>query len=113
MSLQYVLNIIQVEGQTALETANVTVASRPFLVQLAVVNNFEMEAVTVQLEQLTLADVVETGRKLGSGAYGKVVEVCFSGLKCAGKKLHAVFFDRSPSDEQRAILSRFAEECVT
>ena len=81
------------------------------LVQL-VAGNFEMEAVTEQLKQLTLADVVETGRELGSGAYGKVVEVRLSGLKCAGKKLHAVFFDKSPPEGQQAILSRFVEECV-
>ena len=71
-----------------------------------------MEVVTAQLKQLTLADVVETGRKIGSGAYGEVVEVRLSGLKCAGKKLHALFFDQSPPDEQQAILSRFVEECM-
>ena len=71
-----------------------------------------MEDVTVQLEQLTLPDVVETGRKLGFGAYGEVVEVRLSGVKCAGKKLHPLFFDQSPPDEERAILSRFVEECV-
>ena len=72
-----------------------------------------MESVSVQLRQLTLADVVETGKKLGSGAYGEVVELRVSGLKCAGKKLHPVFFDQSPPDQQTAILSRFTEECVT
>ena len=66
----------------------------------------------MELKQLTLGDVVETGRKLGSGAYGEVVEVRLSGLKCAGKKLHSLFFDQSPPDGQRAILSRFVEECV-
>ena len=71
-----------------------------------------MEAVTVQLKSLTLSYVIETGRKLGSGAYGEVVEVRLSGLKCAGKKLHAAFFDQSPPDDQRAIVSRFVEECV-
>ena len=71
-----------------------------------------MEAVAVQFKQLILADVVPTGRKLGSGAYGEVVEVRLSRLKCAGKKLHALFFDHSPPDEQRAILSRFEKECV-
>ena len=71
-----------------------------------------MEIVTAQLKQLTLDDVIETGRKLGSGAYGEVVEVRVSGLKCAGKKLHGLFFDQSLPDEQRAIVSRFVEECM-
>ena len=74
--------------------------------------HFEMESFTKQLKELTVAGVVETGRKLGSGSYGEVVEVRLSGLKCAGKKLHSLFFDQSPPDDQRAILSRFVEECV-
>ena len=72
-----------------------------------------MESATKQLEHLTLTDVVETGRKIGAGAYGKVVEVRVNGLKCAGKKLHSLFFDQSSPNEQRAIRSRFVEECVT
>ena len=71
-----------------------------------------MEIVHEQLRQLTLDDVVETGRKLGSGAYGEVVEVSFSGLKCAGKKLHGEFFYESPPEQHRAIVARFVEECV-
>ena len=71
-----------------------------------------MSAISEQLKELTLTDVVETGRVLGSGAYGEVVEVRLSGLKCAGKKLHGVFFQQSPPSEQRAIVSRFVEECV-
>ena len=71
-----------------------------------------MEIVSEQLKQLTLDNVVETGRKLGAGSYGEVVEVRFSGLKCAGKKLHGQFFNESPPHEQRAIASRFVEECV-
>ena len=71
-----------------------------------------MEIAFKQLEQFTLDNVVETGRKLGCGAYGEVVEVRVSGLKCAGKKLHGMFFDQSPAEEQRAILSRFVEECI-
>ena len=70
-----------------------------------------MEAVPVQLKSLTLPNVIETGKKLGSGAYGEVVEVRLSGLKCAGKKLHALFFDQSSREEQQAIVSRFVEEC--
>ena len=71
-----------------------------------------MEVFSEELRALALSDVVETGRKLGSGAYGEVVEVHITSLKCAGKKLHSLFFDESPPDEQRAIVSRFEEECL-
>ena len=72
-----------------------------------------MESATEELKHLNLKDAVETGREIGSGSYGKVVEVRVSGLKCAGKKLHSLFFDQSSPNEQRAIRSRFVEECVT
>ena len=71
-----------------------------------------MDKVAGELRGLNLVSVEETGRKIGSGAYGEVVEVRLSGLKCAGKKLHRMFFQESPPDEQRAILSRFIEECL-
>ena len=71
-----------------------------------------MESIPVQLKPLTLRNVIETGKKVGSGAYGEVVELRLSGLKCAGKKLHAMFFEQSSREEQRAIISRFVEECV-
>ena len=71
-----------------------------------------MAAISEQLKELTLTEVVETGRVLGTGAYDKVVEVRLSGLKCAGKKLHGVFFQQSPPSEQQAIVSRFVEECI-
>ena len=41
-----------------------------------------------QLQSLSLEDVLETGKELGRGAYGVVVEVRVSGLVCAGKTLH-------------------------
>ena len=71
-----------------------------------------MATISEQLNDLTLANVVETGRELGRGAYGKVVEIRLSGLKCAAKKLHRLFFKQSSAWEQRAIVSRFVEECV-
>ena len=71
-----------------------------------------MDSIPVSLKALNIPNVIETGKKRGSGAYGEVVEVRLSGLKCAGKKLHALFFDQSPREERRAIVSRFVEECV-
>ena len=40
------------------------------------------------LESLSLNNVELTGKELGRGAYGVVLEVKVSGLSCAGKKLH-------------------------
>ena len=41
-----------------------------------------------RLKCLLLDNVEETGKELGRGAYGVVVEVRVSGLVCAGKSLH-------------------------
>ena len=41
-----------------------------------------------QLDLLLLDGVKETGRELGRGAYGVVIEVIVSGTICAAKKLH-------------------------
>ena len=40
------------------------------------------------LQALSLNDVEVTGKEIGRGAYGVVLEVKVSGLSCAGKKLH-------------------------
>ena len=71
-----------------------------------------MENASELLKQLRLVDVVETGRILGSGAYGQVVEVHFQGLKCAGKKIHSMLLNQSPPDTRRAMVSRYVEECI-
>ena len=41
-----------------------------------------------QLQSLSLDHVEASGKELGRGAYGVVVEVRVSGLVCAGKTLH-------------------------
>ncbi len=41
-----------------------------------------------ELEQFTVTTVHLTGRVLGAGAYGSVVEVEIPGAKVAAKKLH-------------------------
>ena len=47
-----------------------------------------VENLKAQLQSLLLDDLEETGKELGRGAYGVVVEVRVSGLVCAGKTLH-------------------------
>lgn len=65
-----------------------------------------------RLKDLTLVSVELTQRTLGSGSYGEVVEVRLDRLRCAGKKLHDVFFSGSFCAQQQAIIGRFVEECL-
>ena len=71
-----------------------------------------MENASKQLKHLRLVDVVFTGRIIGAGAYGHVLEGRFNGLKCAVKKLSEFIHVQTPPDERRSMLSRFVEECV-
>ena len=47
-----------------------------------------MDDLLKPLRALSLNDVEVTGKEIGRGAYGVVLEVKVSGLSCAGKKLH-------------------------
>ena len=60
-----------------------------------------------------LPELEETGRVLGRGAYGEVVEMLLHGTKVAGKKIHNVFFDSTndPSHVE-SMRKRFEQECV-
>ena len=40
------------------------------------------------LESFQLSDVKETGKELGQGSHGTIVEVLYRGLRCAAKKIH-------------------------
>ena len=61
---------------------------------------------------LLIADLQETGRTLGTGSYGEVVEVQARERRCAAKKLHGVFTMRDvPPKEKSAITERFETEC--
>lgn len=64
-----------------------------------------------QLRALQIPVVKETGRELGRGAYGVVVEVDVNGLPCAAKKLHKLLFDQD-KEARTAIASRYALECL-
>ena len=56
--------------------------------------------------------ITSTGRSIGSGAFASVSELEFCGLKCAGKSLHPSLFCHASETEQKAVVSRFNEECV-
>ena len=54
----------------------------------------------------------ETGKNLGGGSYGGVIEVQVQGRKCAAKKLHEMFTGRDvPRRDRAAIAERFENEC--
>ena len=66
-----------------------------------------------KLKQLNFVDVVVTGKKIGSGPGGEVIEVCFNELKCAGKKPHTVIHPgKRSSDAQRTSVSGLVQECA-
>ena len=55
---------------------------------------------------LNLADVRETGKKLGEGSYGEVVEVMYLGTACAAKRIHLVWEQLGGKPEEE-----FKREC--
>ena len=63
------------------------------------------------LKELVLSDVRFTGKELGRGAYGSVVEVKVSGDTYAAKRIHANFFKIGNSDDIKYITSTFVREC--
>ena len=50
-------------------------------------------------------------RNIGDGSYATVVPLGFRGLKCAGKKLHTIFFENASPQEKEHMIDRFQEEC--
>ena len=59
------------------------------------------------LDGITLTDA----RNIGDGSYATVVPLSFRGLKCAGKKLHTIFFENASPQEKEHMIDRFQEEC--
>ena len=75
---------------------------------------FEMEAkfeLPDLLRQYVVSNVRQTGRELGKGAYGSVVEVEIPGAVCAAKKVHETLTRLSSEAELRRLARKFVEEC--
>ena len=62
-------------------------------------------------KEFQLEGIEEMDKLLGNGSYATVVEMRFRGLKCAGKKVHSLFYDKFSSEEKERILQRFGREC--
>ena len=64
-----------------------------------------------QLQPYILNGVVPTGRQLGHGAFGSVIEMkMVGGALCAGKKIHDAFIDPQNIGVQ-AMIEKFRSEC--
>ena len=58
------------------------------------------------LRRFHLECVRDTGRVIGEGAYAVVKELEFRGLKCVGKKLHAVLYENASREWRADMLQR-------
>ena len=65
------------------------------------------------LRPYVLPDVEETGKVLGRGAYGEVIELKLHGTRVAGKKIHNIFFESGIDPAHaRSLKEQFEQECV-
>ena len=68
--------------------------------------------VDFELEQLKLTNVRTTGRVIGRGSYGQVIEVYVYGTLCAAKEVHSnMIHNVSPRDFE-AVKQTFLTECI-
>ena len=83
-------------------------------------DSLQFDTVTInmecrQLERYSLSglELEETGKVLGRGSYGEVVEMKLSdGRIVAGKKIHDTFFDQdNASGQDKPTKERFEQEC--
>ena len=63
------------------------------------------------LSSFVVANVRLTGRELGRGAYGSVVEVEIPGAVCAAKKIHDELLRIGGSKDVRHMVEAFVREC--
>ena len=67
-----------------------------------------MAAIPIDYLQLSNDDLLETGKTLGKGAYGEVVEVVYLGTPCAAKRIHPILEESGGHVEEG-----FRRECET
>ena len=64
------------------------------------------------LREFLIENVAKTGRRLGTGAFGEVVELLVDGSTlCAGKQMHAVLIDPFNIGSEVSV-ARFSSECT-
>ena len=62
-----------------------------------------------QLKQLQLVNVTSTGKVIGNGSYGQVIEVHVHGTLCAAKEIHQILIRH---DNANHVKRSFQAECV-
>ena len=73
-------------------------------------NTTEMYLDNPKLKKHFLKGVVSTGRTLGRGAFGKVVELEMAGTRCAGKQIHELLLGIDVASVD-IVINKFVEEC--
>ena len=58
-----------------------------------------------------LSTVERTGKVLGNGAYGKVIEVRVHGMSCAAKEIHSILIENVTINEFESTKASFLSEC--
>ena len=66
-----------------------------------------------QFEGLLLEGIRPTGKELGRGSYGEVVEVDWCNTLCAAKQLHDIFLRTLSQVELNKLMNDFEKECLT
>ena len=61
---------------------------------------------------IRLDDVENTGKLIGRGAYGRVIEVRVHGVLCAAKEIHSILIEDSTPNEFETTKESFLNECA-
>lgn len=65
-----------------------------------------------RLQAFILADLEETGKVLGKGAYGEVAEMRLHGVVVAAKRIHDLLLSHNSASQVSALEKRFEDECI-
>ena len=60
---------------------------------------------------IELSTVESTGKIIGKGAYGKVIEVHVHGMSCAAKEIHSILIENVTINEFESTKASFLSEC--
>jgi len=61
---------------------------------------------------IKLDNVESTGKIIGRGAYGSVIEVCVHGMSYAAKEIHSILIENVTRNEFEATKASFLSECA-
>ena len=64
-----------------------------------------------ELRKYIVTDIQETGKVIGRGAYGEVMEMRMEGRTVAGKRIHQTLLETG-NEGTEVQIQRFKEECI-